>query len=185
MGAEACHYTQELDCAFGPGAVGDCPKIVSMFVGSASQASWVDFKQSCNSQNQLESASEEACTGASLEVQRVVSVAPQCLETCPQLCTPLNAFMTRYKESGDVNAVKAQACDYTHELDCAFEAGAIGECQKIVSRFIGSTTPASWHQFKQLVTPQASLHHLQLHSFSEAPAPERCYYVRWSHMPSW
>merc|ERR1711997_420672 len=96
----------------------------------------------------------------SLDVRRAASVSPRCLQMCPQLCKPIGAFLATYKASGDDKAVKARACDYTTDLDCAFEAAAFPECHYLVSRFIGSTSRAAWGDFKQICSlpcPSASL----------------------------
>merc|ERR1712087_1029350 len=97
------------------------------------QAAWGKFKQACSSTKEIETL---PCPSSSLEVRRVASISPRCLQSCPQLCKPIGAFMTTYNTSRDWEAVKTRGCDYTNELDCAFETAALPECKTIVSMFI-------------------------------------------------
>jgi len=163
--ARGCDYKAELDCAFETAAFDECQKIISMFTGLTSQAAWGEFKQACSSSGQADSAPTTEieslpCPSSTLEVRRVASISPQCLEHCPRLCTPIRDFMATYEKSRDLKAVKARGCDYKAELDCAFETAAIGECQKIVSRFTGLTSQAAWGEFKQACSTRKEIRSL-------------------------
>lgn len=63
----------------------------------------------------------------------VTDLSPECFESCPQLCQPLEGLLSDYLATQDTNTVKAGVCANTAPFACMFEASNIEPCGKVFS----------------------------------------------------
>lgn len=104
------------------------------------------------------SAAPAACSGGSDLLTTVVNIAPKCFEACPDVCKPLDTFITEFTTSGKVT--KDAICSQASRLDCAF-GDAFAECGKVLSMSSSTgldlpTSVAQWTSYKQKCGPIAS-----------------------------
>merc|ERR1712086_617222 len=64
----------------------------------------------------------------------VTSIAPECFEACPELCSTVDAVLSVYLDTGDVELTERRGCDLASSFERVFEEDNMKLCRPILLR---------------------------------------------------
>merc|ERR1712086_891657 len=79
----------------------------------------------------------------------VTSIAPECFEACPELCSTVDAVLSVYLDTGDVELTERKGCDLASSFERVFEEDNMELCRPILlrGRSLGLELPTTNESF--------------------------------------
>merc|ERR1712154_433255 len=89
------------------------------------------------------SSISDACTTGL--VGQIRAYGTSCIDSCQQMCHPLDLAVKAYLTQGGTPAVKPVVCHYQRAFRCALSGGNKGKCMKLINKAatFGFTLPRS------------------------------------------
>merc|ERR1711957_563033 len=88
----------------------------------------------------------EVCVNSTNVLSSVVtSIAPKCFEACPELCSTVDAVLSVYLDTGDVELTERKGCDLASSFERVFEDDNMKLCRPILlkGRSLGLELPTT------------------------------------------
>merc|ERR1711957_169741 len=92
----------------------------------------------------------EVCVNSTNVLSSVVtSIAPKCFEACPELCSTVDAVLSVYLDTGDVELTERKGCDLASSFERVFEDDNMKLCRPILlkGRSLGLELPTTNESF--------------------------------------
>eukprot|EP00931_Biecheleriopsis_adriatica_P077115 TRINITY_DN50739_c0_g1_i1.p1 TRINITY_DN50739_c0_g1~~TRINITY_DN50739_c0_g1_i1.p1 ORF type:complete len:214 (-),score=26.06 TRINITY_DN50739_c0_g1_i1:45-638(-) len=65
---------------------------------------------------------------------KLARMAPSCLSSCPELCSPLDSAITSYLTKGGAPALNRVLCHYSHQYGCAIDHKNYRKCSGLINK---------------------------------------------------
>jgi len=85
----------------------------------------------------LASPAEAACGNPSGLLAMVVSMAPECLDACEEVCGPLADAIDVFSSGGGEDGIKALVCQNQAEFGCLVSPANLPKCSDVLSQAAG------------------------------------------------